>query len=134
MDLYLTIENGKIESKVYTKTEPIYLNPSSCHISVYKGFYKGVGLRLRLNCSKDEDFDQAVETYSRAFAISGHNYQKARAALMECKKIDRIKYLKKESNRKYFKRKKSGSKKLFWISNFDPCRQNNNKKLYLFAS
>ena len=67
------------------------------------------------------DFDEAVETYSRAFAISGHSYHKAKAGLMECKKIDRVKYLKKENTQRYFKNKrKSETRKLFWIADFDP--------------
>ena len=96
LDLHLMIVDGKIESRVFTKSAPIYLPPNSCHDrSVYKGLYKGVGLRLRLNCSRDEDFDKAVEEYSKAFAISGHNYQQARSELMACKKINREHYLNK---------------------------------------
>ena len=57
-----------------TKSPPIYVPPNSCHDrSVYKGLYKGVGLRLRLNYSRDEDFDLAVEEYSKAFAIIAKN-------------------------------------------------------------
>ena len=58
LDLWLSLENGKIESKVYTKSPPIYLHPGSCHDpAVFKGLISGVGRRLRLNCSKDADFD-----------------------------------------------------------------------------
>ena len=98
LDLYLMIVDGRIETKVFTKSPPIYLPPDSCHDrSVFKGLYKGVGLRLRLNCSRDEDFDKAVEEYAKSFAISGHNFQHARSELMACKKIDRIRYLRKNN-------------------------------------
>ena len=94
----LMIINGKIETKVYAKSEPIYLPPNSCHDrSVFKGLYKTVGLRLRLNNSLNSDFDEAVERYAKAFAVSGHSYQKAKAALMESKKINRIAFLKNEA-------------------------------------
>ena len=70
LDLNLEIEGGKIKSKVFTKSEPIYLPPNSRHDpAVFKGFYKGIGLRLRLNSSTDEDFLEAVEQYSRALAV-----------------------------------------------------------------
>ena len=71
LDLWLSLEDGKIESKVYTKSPPIYLHPASCHDpAVFKGLVSGVGRRLRLNCSKDADFDEACLQYARAFAIS----------------------------------------------------------------
>ena len=91
LDLWLSLENGKIQSKVYTKSEPIYLHPSSCHDpAVFKGLVSGVARRLRLNCSKDSDFEEAAEHYARAFAISGHSYAKSLKTLMEAKKIDRL--------------------------------------------
>merc|ERR1712105_466257 len=74
--------------------------------SVYKGLYKGVGLRLRLNCSRDEDFTEAVESYSKAFALSGHNFQRARSELLKCKKINRQVYLRENKNRIYSPKKK----------------------------
>ena len=53
LDLDLFIEDGKIQSKVYQKTGPIYLPISSCHDrSVFKGVFKSVGLRLRLCARK----------------------------------------------------------------------------------
>ena len=65
LDLNLKIQDGKIQSKVFTKSAPIYLPPNSCHDpAVFKGFYKGIGLRLRLNSTTDEDFLESVEQYS----------------------------------------------------------------------
>ena len=63
---------------------------------MFKSIFKGVGLRLRLNCSNEDDFDKAVESYSKSLAISGYNHQTAKTELMKCKNIDRIEYLKEE--------------------------------------
>ena len=56
----------------------------------------GVGLRLRLNCFNDKDFNDAVNQYSKAFAVSCHNYQRAKSELMKSKTINREAYLKGE--------------------------------------
>ena len=86
MDLWVMLKDGKIETKIFTKSEPVYVGPSSCHDpKVFKSIFKGVGLRIRLNCSEDKDFDEAVESYSKALAISGYNFQTARSELMKSK-------------------------------------------------
>ena len=62
LDLWVMIKDGKIQTKIFTKSEPVYVGPTSCHDpKVFKSIFKGVGLRLRLNCSNDEDFDSAVD-------------------------------------------------------------------------
>ena len=100
------IVNGKVETRVFKKSEPIYIDPKSNHDpSVFKALYKGVGLRLRLNCSRDEDFDKAVLEYSKAFAVSGHNYRRAKFELNKAKHIDRKEFLNNEKTRKEQKRK-----------------------------
>ena len=79
LDFWLMIENGRIEWKNYKKTPPVYVGPDSCHDPVVKSaIVKGVGLRLRINSSKDEYIDESVEDASRAFKISGYNYQKTK--------------------------------------------------------
>ena len=96
------------------------MGPSSCHDpKVFKSIFKGVGLRIRLNCSEDKDFDEAVESYSKALAISGYNFQTARSELMKSKNIDRVEYLKTEKERKQ-NVKNNKNKKVFWISKYDP--------------
>ena len=101
MDLLVMLKDGKIETKIFTKSEPVYVGPTSCHDpKVFKSIFKGVGLRIRLNCSNDEDFDNAVESYSKSLAISGYKYQTARTELRKCRDLDRIEYLKKEPERK----------------------------------
>ena len=70
LDLWIMLKDGKIETRNFKKFEPTYLDPKSCHDkSVFKGLYKGVGLRLRLNCSNDEDFVEAVDQYSKALLM-----------------------------------------------------------------
>lgn len=94
MDLWLMIINGRVESRVFTKSKPIYISPTSCHDpAVFKSIFTGVGLRLRLNSSRDEDFDVAVEEYSKAFAVSGYNYRRAKFELSKSKQIDRVEFL-----------------------------------------
>ena len=113
---------SRIETKVFTKSEPIYLHPSSCHVpSVFKGLYKSIGQRLRLNCSRDADFEEAVEKYSKAFAVSGHNYQRAKAELMKCKNMNRLSLLNDQQRKiNQGKGRKKNGKKIFWISLFGP--------------
>ena len=114
------VKNGKIETKIFTKSDPIYLGPTSCHDpKVFKSIFRGVGLRIRLNCSQDEDFEKAVEVYSKSLAISGYKFQTARSELLKCKQINRDEYLKEEKERKK-KKKTCGNKKVFWISKYDP--------------
>ena len=122
LDLWLSLEDGKIQTKVYNKSEPIYLHPSSCHdTSVFKGLVSGVGRRLRLNCSKDEDFREAVVHYARAFAVSGHSYQRPLNILMESEKLDRVKILKNlGTNTRRSNKRNQNTRKLYWISDFDP--------------
>ena len=114
------IRDGRIETRIFTKSEPIYIGPKSCHDpKVFKSIFTGVGLRIRLNCSQDMDFDNAVERYSRALAVSGFKYEKAKCELMKSKNINREDFLKEENNRK--KKQKGKNKcKVFWISKFDP--------------
>ena len=133
LDLWLSLENGKIESKIYSKSEPIYLHPSSCHDpSVFKGLIPGVARRLRLNCSKDEDFDEAVLDFARAFAVSGYPYQEALNTL-------KIKILKKEGdNQNRSRNGKISQRKLFWVAPYDPrvCHQRKivSRNYHLFAA
>ena len=88
-------------------------------VMTQRSIFKGVGLRIRLNCSQDEDFEKAVEVYSKSLAISGYNYQTARSELLKCKQIDRDEFLKAEKGRKKNK-KQNNNKKVFWITKYDP--------------
>ena len=71
LDLWLMIENGRIEWKNYSKAPAIYVGPDSCHDPMVRSaIVKGVGLRLRINSSKDEYFEESVETAARAFKVN----------------------------------------------------------------
>ena len=99
LDLWLMLKDGKIERKVFTKSPPVYLSPKSCHDpAVFNGIYKGVGHRIRMNSSTDEYFDEAVEKFSRAFAVSGYSYQKSKSELKKFKRRDPIEIIKIKSS------------------------------------
>ena len=66
---------------------------------------------MRLNCSKDEDFDDAVKQFAKAFAFK---------ILMESKKINRENVLRNMRPGRRRKSNKKDGRKLFWISPFDP--------------
>ena len=57
---------------------------------------KGVGLRLRINSSKDEYFEESVEDAAKAFKVSGYNYQKTKQELLKFKNLDPIELIKKD--------------------------------------
>ena len=43
LDLWVMLKDGKIETKIFTKSEPVYVGPSSCHDpKVFKSIFKGV--------------------------------------------------------------------------------------------
>ena len=118
LDLWLMIENGRIEWKNYIKAPPIYVGPDSCHDPAVMGaIVKGVGLRLRINSSKDEYFDNSVDEAAKAFKISGYNYQKTKQELMKFKSLDPIELIKKEKVPRSVPKK---GVKAFYITNYDP--------------
>ena len=97
LDLWLKIEDGKIEWKNYRKTPAVYVGPDSCHDPVVRGaILKGVGHRLRINSSKDEYFEDSVEDTAKAFKICGYNYQESKKELLSFKNEDPIKLIKKQ--------------------------------------
>ena len=87
LDLWLMIENGRIEWRNFKKTPAVYVGPDSCHDpAVRAGIVKGVGHRLRINSSKTEYFKESVEDTARAFKISGYNYQNTKKELLKFEK------------------------------------------------
>ena len=64
--------------------------------TVLGAIVKGVGLRLRINSSKDEYFEESVEQAARAFKMSGYSYQHTKQELMGFKNLDPIELIKKE--------------------------------------
>ena len=78
------IKDGRIESKTFTKTPPLYLSRISCHDpKVLKSITKGLGYRLRLTNSQNETFRESVELYSRAMALSVYKYEMVKQELLK---------------------------------------------------
>ena len=118
LDLWLMIEEGRIEWKNFRKAPPIYVGPDSNHDpAVIGGILPGVGHRLRLNSSKNEYFEEAVEDAARGFAISGYNYQKAKQELLKFKDQDPIELIKRPRRAK---KKPDKGVQAFFISEYDP--------------
>ena len=118
LDLWLMIENGKIEWKNFKKTPPVYVSPDSCHDPSVKGaIVKGVGHRLRINSSKTEYFDESVEETARAFKISGYNYQETKKGLLEFRNDDPIELIKKS---KTIRNRPEKGVRAFYVSKYDP--------------
>ena len=118
LDLWLMLKDGYIEWKNYLKCPPIYVGPDSCHDpSVIGAIVKGVGLRLRINSSKDEYFDESVEQAARAFKMSGYSYQHTKQELMGFKNFDPIDLIKKEKVDRHYPER---GVKAFYISKYDP--------------
>jgi hypothetical protein len=110
---------NEIEWKVYMKCPPVYVGPTSCHDPVVrKGIFKGVGHRIRMNSSKNEFFDEAVDECSKSFAIAGYSYQHARTELRKFRDQDPVEMIK-NGPREKDKNMGSGSK-VFYVDNFDP--------------
>ena len=118
LDLWLMIENGRIEWKNYQKVPPVYVGPDSCHDpAVRSSIVKGVGQRLRTNSSKDEYFEESVLETAKAFKISGYNYQKTKTELMNFKSEDPIELINKEKRGKI---KPVKGVKAYYIAKYDP--------------
>ena len=72
LDLFIMIKDGRIEWRNFVKAPPMYVSSQSCHDpAVINDIHKGVGLRIRINSSKTEYFQESVEQFSKAFAMSG---------------------------------------------------------------
>ena len=76
LDVSLSLKDGKIITDVFSKHNHSYLLPSSCHSpAVFKGFVQGIGTRLHMICSEDEDLDRRLEEYGRHLSPDGSTKQ-----------------------------------------------------------
>ena len=118
LDLWIML-GERIEWKCFMKTPPVYVGPTSCHDPVVnKAVFRGVGHRLRINSSKTEYFDEAVDTCSRSFAVAGYSFDHAKAELNKFREVDPVELIKagpKEQNNE----NKTGVK-IFYVDRFDP--------------
>ena len=118
LDLWLMLENGRIEWKNYKKAPAVYVGPDSCHDPMVRNsIVKGVGLRLRINSSKDEYFEESAEDAAKAFKVSGYKYQKTKQELLKFKELDPITLIRKE---KVVKKKPEKGVQAFYITNYEP--------------
>ena len=119
LDLWIMLKEDKIEWKCYMKTPPVYVGPTSCHDPVVKkAVFKGVGHRLRMNSSKVEYFDEAVDTCSKSFAIAGYDFQHARSELRKFRADDPVEMVRdgpKEKNTE-----NETGVKIFYVDKYDP--------------
>uniref|UniRef100_UPI003AF6EDD9 GIY-YIG nuclease family protein n=1 Tax=Thiolapillus sp. TaxID=2017437 RepID=UPI003AF6EDD9 len=113
LDVSLSVRDGMITTDVFSKHNHSYLPPSSCHSpAVFKGFAQGIGTRLRMICSQDDDLDRRLEEYARYLTISGWKYKTAKERLVEGAKTNRKKLLQQP--------RKKREKKIAWVSTYDP--------------
>ena len=71
-----------------------------------------------MNSSKDEFFDEAVESCSKSFAVAGYNYQHARSELRKFRNDDPVEMIKAGPKDKT-NRNKTGVK-IFYVDKYDP--------------
>jgi len=89
------------------------LPPFSCHSpAMFKGFVQGIGTRLHMICSEDEDLDRRLEEYGRHLTVSRWKYRTAKERLVEGVKKDREKLLNQPRKRKHMK--------IVWVCTYNP--------------
>ena len=113
LDTRVQIKEGKLVTDVFSKHNHCYLPPNSCHPpSTFKGLIYGVGTRLRMICSEEETLQERIKEYSDFFELSGWDKQKARKELERGGTRNRQEILNKPRKKK--------TKKLAWVSTYDP--------------
>jgi hypothetical protein len=106
LDLFITIEEGRLETSVCSKPTDahLYLNGNSCHPrSQILGIAKGVALRLRRICSKEQDFRAKSAEYANYLIECGHGKEHVLDKFREVGNISRedARKSKKKSNEGY---------------------------------
>ena len=120
------LKDGKVEWRNYVKTPPLYVHRNSCHDpSILRNIHKGLGKRLRMNSSKDEFFEDSVEEYSRAFTISGYDYQHSKRELQKFREQNPVTLIKSEKKTK----KILPGCRVFYVNPFDLRLQHPRKSL-----
>jgi len=82
MDMTISIENGKIETTLYSKPLALYLYipPHSCHApGVLTGLICGMVLRIHQLCTKEKDVDREIYLFMRRVLDRGHNLDEIKA-------------------------------------------------------
>ena len=102
----------------FHENPPVYVGPASCHDpSIRKGIFNGVGHRLRINSSRTEYFDEAVDVCIKSFALAGYNFQHARTEFRKFRDQDSLELIKKGPKDKQTNGKAA---RVFFVDYFDP--------------
>ena len=87
---------------------------------MFNGIFKGVALRIRETNSTEEGFDATVEEFSRAFANSGHNYNKAKHQLNQFKDVNPVEIIKSKGKGRHKQKRHRRGCIAFWNAPYDP--------------
>ena len=120
MDILITIENGKLETTVYSKPTDghLYLHQSSCHpVATKLAVEKGVALRLKRLCSLENEFDRKSKEYQAFLVSRGHDPINIIENFEQVKNVSRNEARKKQS-------KQEGKKKKRFFTEYNPRSPN----------
>lgn len=110
--LHIT-DDGNLETDVFSKNSNSYLPPYSCHPpSVFKGLGVGVGRRLRMICSDDNNLEQRILEYAKYFTLSGWKWSRALHELRKGAAKPRHAILNNQT--------KKQKNKIAWVTKYDP--------------
>ena len=82
-------EKSPLMCSVSTTTPTYPLPAAICQPFFFKGFAQGIGTRLRMICSQEDDLDRRLEEYARYLTISGWKYKTNKERLVEGAKKNR---------------------------------------------
>ena len=86
MDMTISIENGKVETSLYSKPLNLYLYiPShSCHApGVLRSLISGMILRIHQLCSKAEDIDKETHLFISRILDRGYDLDKIKPLIIQ---------------------------------------------------
>ena len=113
LDLRLKIIDGLIKTDVNSKHCHSYLNKNSCHPpSVFKGLLTGVGTRLRMLCSDDDNLTKRIKEYAKYFSMAGWKYNTALNQLQKGAQQNREELIRRPRKQK--------PPKIAWVTTYDP--------------
>jgi hypothetical protein len=99
MDLLITLENGKLETTVYSKPTDghLYIHHDSCHPKSTKlAVQKSVALRLKIICSTDEKYAEKAKDYKAFLVTRNHRPEDVITNFEKIESVDRANARKKQ--------------------------------------
>ena len=116
------IIEGHLETDVFAKDIPIYLNKKSCHPPfVFSAVAQSVALRLRTNCSLDRFLTPRIEEYTRYLMASDYSREEVGEVMEEARNRDRLELIKGKRNNN---NRRKNTKKYVLCSKWDPRQPN----------